>query len=61
QIYGVYLPELNLTRRPGYDIEHYRLKNIDLRHIAPENDDPKTHIDTFDYYVPIKTGSTATP
>ncbi|MGI1686094.1 MDR efflux pump AcrAB transcriptional activator RobA [Providencia sp. 2024EL-00811] len=61
QIYGVYLPKLNLTRRPGYDIEHYRLKNIDLRHIAPENDDPKTHIDTFDYYVPIKTGSTATP
>lgn len=55
QIYGVYLPKLNLTRRPGYDIEHYRLKNIELHKITPDSDDPKTHIDTFDYYVPIKT------
>ena len=54
QIYGFYLPKLNLTRRPGYDIEHYRLKDTDLHNIAPCNDDPKAHIDTFDYYVPIK-------
>ncbi|EPG4006394.1 MDR efflux pump AcrAB transcriptional activator RobA [Providencia stuartii] len=54
QIYGVYLPKLNITRRPGYDIEHYKLKNVELRHIDHKNDDPKSHVAAFDYYVPIK-------
>ncbi|ATG15074.1 TPA: MDR efflux pump AcrAB transcriptional activator RobA [Providencia alcalifaciens] len=51
-VYGVYLPKLNLTRRPGYDVEHYKIKNVE--HHVSADADPRTHIDTFSYYVPIK-------
>ncbi|KLN97823.1 MDR efflux pump AcrAB transcriptional activator RobA [Moellerella wisconsensis] len=51
-IYGVYLPQLKLTRRSGYDIEHYILKPLSPEDM--ENTDPKHHIAAFDYYVPIK-------
>lgn len=53
QIYGVYLPKLNITRRPGYDIEHYKLKNIESSDIK-HKDDHESHVEAFDYYVPIK-------
>lgn len=51
-IYGVFLPKLNLTRRPGYDVEHYRLKTTSVEDL--NDHDPKNHIAAFDYYVPIK-------
>lgn len=54
QIYGIYLPKLNITRRPGYDIEHYKIKNAELRDLNHHHDDPKSHVAAFDYYVPIK-------
>jgi AraC family transcriptional activator of mar-sox-rob regulon len=51
-VYGVYLPKLNLTRRPGYDVEHYKIK--DVTHNEITDTDPRTHIEAFSYYVPIK-------
>ncbi|MGV2470293.1 MDR efflux pump AcrAB transcriptional activator RobA, partial [Bacillus subtilis] len=38
------------------DIEHYKIKDVEIDDVS--NSDPKTHIDAFSYYVPIKIDST---
>ncbi len=54
-----YLPKLNLTRRPGYDIEHYRLKTS-IYVISPQKMMTPRHTSIPLIIIPIKTGSTAT-
>lgn len=51
-IYGVYMPNLNLTRRAGHDIEHYHLKDPNNPECSYDN--PENHMIAFDYFVPIK-------
>ena len=51
-IYDVYMPQLNLTRRAGHDIEHYQLK--DPNHPGCNYNDPENHMVVFDYFMPIK-------
>ncbi|OAT48828.1 SoxS family regulatory protein [Proteus hauseri ATCC 700826] len=51
-IYGVCLPNLGLTRRKGYDVEKYYLKNVRCSNeMVTESQD---HIERFEYYIPIK-------
>ncbi|OAT26177.1 MDR efflux pump AcrAB transcriptional activator RobA [Proteus myxofaciens] len=51
-LYGVCLPTMGLTRRKGYDIEKYYLKNV--LHSNEMVTEPQDHIDRFEYYIPIK-------
>ncbi|KLU17469.1 transcriptional regulator, partial [Proteus mirabilis] len=51
-IYGVCLPNMGLTRRKGYDVEKYYLKNV--RYSNEMVTEPQDHIERFEYYIPIK-------
>ncbi|MDR0217860.1 MAG: MDR efflux pump AcrAB transcriptional activator RobA [Enterobacteriaceae bacterium] len=49
-IYTVYLPQLNITRRKGYDVERYYLTNLDWK---KDKDETQKHIVEFEYLIPI--------
>ena len=50
-IYGVCLPQMGLTRRKGYDVEKYYLKNV--RYSNEMVTEPQDHIARFEYFIPI--------